>query len=538
MAIVDTAECRPAGSSVVREGDRRAVVPEAHVEGICRSGQTPSPNDMPACQAAAAEAAALFRALGDATRALILLNLRSRDRCVTELAKELGMTSPATCHHLQILRHEGLVTATRAGREVIYAVDEHNLRRRLRRSLTQIGATKGSALDTAEPILIGSALPLTGFAAADGLEQKRALELAIERWNARGGVHGRHVDHVILDIGDMSEKRMLYCFETLINEYAVDAILNGYLIYTGPEHEIIRQSMTPYVHSNTSTVNWQMYSRNRGEYWMCFQCDPSNRAYGTGFPRFLNYLERRGRLRPRGKQVAVLSASDPYSDAIAQALQDSLKSVGWDVCLYERIEAPNEDWGRILDKLGLLVPDVVFLSDVVLEDNISFVESFLERPTPSLVYGQYAPTLREFVDTLGSRAEGTVTSTVGGILPGALGDEYSSAYLDRWHVHPGKSVGGLVYDEVDLYLTAVALAEGPEDRRRVCECLASLWVRGTTGVRQFTCGHVVPSYPHETRDPAAGMPHLVTQVQDGVPRILYPPPYVEAEYVPPPWSLA
>jgi branched-chain amino acid transport system substrate-binding protein len=54
------------------------------------------------------------------------------------------------------------------------------------------------------PLLIGSALPLTGPARGDGMEMRNGTALAIEEINARGGVGGRRLEHVVVptDITD------------------------------------------------------------------------------------------------------------------------------------------------------------------------------------------------------------------------------------------------------------------------------------------------------------------------------------------------
>lgn len=54
-------------------------------------------------------------------------------------------------------------------------------------------------------------------------------------------------------------------------------------------------------------------------------------------------------------------------------------------------------------------PDIVFLSDIVLEDNTTFAGRILEHPLRALVHGQCSPTLREYVEALGADAEGTIT---------------------------------------------------------------------------------------------------------------------------------
>ena len=385
------------------------------------------------------------------------------------------------------------------------------------------------------PIRIGSALPVSGFAAADGLEQLRAVTLAVEQWNAGGGVHGRPLEHVYVDVGDMSRKRMVSAFDSLINEHRVDAIINGYLLYTGEEHDLVSQSSTPYLHINTSSVSEALYKSNRDKYWMCFQCDPSERLYAVAFARFLRYLESSGDFEPRRREVAVVARADPYSMTIAQSLPAALLAAGWRVSCFETITGFTPRWDALLARVLRVRPDAIFFSDVVLEDNVAFTREFLANPSRSLLYGQYAPTLREFAEEVGRIAEGTLTSTVGGVLPGDRGSAFTREFEGRFGVSPGRCVGGLLYDEVNLYATALALAGGPEDKRRVCDQIKGLWVRGTAGVYHFTRERVIMSYPSDTGDPSAGMPHLFLQVQNGRQRIVHPPPFIEARFVTPPW---
>jgi branched-chain amino acid transport system substrate-binding protein len=504
---------------------------DATATDVCRTLPVPS---HVASREDAARAAAVFKTLSDTSRAFIVLSLGHEERCVSDLADAVNMSPPAVCHHLQILLREGIVSATRRGREVFYAVDQTRLRQQIQGSLVRVGLADGPTCDADRPILIGSALPLTGFGAADGLEQKRALELALDEWSSRGGVLGRPVEHVIVDVGDMSTKRMLHAFRTLVEDYGVDAIVNGYMIYSGEENEIVSETATPYISLNTSHANQGLYAAEPEKYWMCFQCVPSDRVYGFGFPPFLHFLEAHG-FRPRERRIAVLYAQHPYAMSAVHALRASIGSSGWRVSLFEPIEVPCEDWRTVMTKLHAVQPDVVFLADALLEDAITFVNAFREYPTQSLAYILYAPTLREFVERLGPSAEGTITSTIGGLVPGPVSTAFVAAYSRRWGVHPGTSVGGALYDAANLFLTAVSLAGGPEDRRRVCECMRTLWLRGTSGVHTFTHSHGTLSYPSETRDPASGLPHLFAQIQDGEPKIINPPPYAQSQFVLPPW---
>ncbi len=103
--------------------------------------------------------AQICRALADASRLLIILELRHRPRTVSELARAIGASQPLTSRHLGILREKGIVHAEREGsfvryslldRRVVTAIDL--LLNVLASELTRQGA-KGSAARRLRPVL-------------------------------------------------------------------------------------------------------------------------------------------------------------------------------------------------------------------------------------------------------------------------------------------------------------------------------------------------------------------------------------------------
>jgi len=69
------------------------------------------------------------RAMSDQTRQDILQLLQKRrEMGVTAIVAAFGRHSqPTISHHLKILRHEGLVTSRRAGKEIIYSLNGDNV---------------------------------------------------------------------------------------------------------------------------------------------------------------------------------------------------------------------------------------------------------------------------------------------------------------------------------------------------------------------------------------------------------------------------
>lgn len=68
-----------------------------------------------------------FSAMGDPSRALILLHLRRGEHCVSDLAGLLGVSESAVSQHLRLLRTLRLVRPRRQGRNVFYRLDDQHV---------------------------------------------------------------------------------------------------------------------------------------------------------------------------------------------------------------------------------------------------------------------------------------------------------------------------------------------------------------------------------------------------------------------------
>lgn len=66
---------------------------------------------------------AVFRALSDPTRRQILRLLRRGDLTAGEIAAHFPMTKASISHHLNILKHAGLVSDERRGQHVVYSLN-------------------------------------------------------------------------------------------------------------------------------------------------------------------------------------------------------------------------------------------------------------------------------------------------------------------------------------------------------------------------------------------------------------------------------
>lgn len=69
----------------------------------------------------------LVRALGDESRARILMALRHRPLCVCEITTLLGLAASTTSKHLFLLRQARLIESVKKGRWVYYRLPENPL---------------------------------------------------------------------------------------------------------------------------------------------------------------------------------------------------------------------------------------------------------------------------------------------------------------------------------------------------------------------------------------------------------------------------
>jgi ArsR family transcriptional regulator, nickel/cobalt-responsive transcriptional repressor len=77
-------------------------------------------------RATAEQVAETMQALAAPSRVRILGRLRESASAVGELAQAVGMEQSAVSHQLRMLRHLGLVTSERHGRNIVYALhDSH-----------------------------------------------------------------------------------------------------------------------------------------------------------------------------------------------------------------------------------------------------------------------------------------------------------------------------------------------------------------------------------------------------------------------------
>ncbi len=394
------------------------------------------------------------------------------------------------------------------------------------------------AIDRRRPHLIGAAFPLSGPARADGIQMRNGAMLAIDEINARGGVAGRPIELVSVDMNIFSEQGVRDAFGRL-EAVDIDAIIVGYTL-SGTEFalEAAADLGIPFLHATTSEAALTRVRSDPGRFQRIFQVCPSEVHYGVGFIRFLDDLVRGERWEPPSRRLMIIETPVDSGQMATTPTLAAAAASGWIVDAVECVPELDADWEGLVRRIHAVDPAAVLVADFVPRELAAFQRAYAANPNDALVYAIYAPSVPEFLELAGPTAEGLIWSTVTGTYPDLLGGRFARRYLRAFGRPPGRSHAGIAYDEVHLLASAWAGVGNPRDFDGVASHLRHGAYRGVNGTYFFDESQGAISYPGMTLDPSLGQAHLVFQVQNGEHRVLAPAPYVQAAFRPPPWVRA
>lgn len=414
-------------------------------------------------------------------------------------------------------------------------------------SAAVIGAlNQGAAAQSVDPVIIGAPLQLTGGAAADGIEFRQGFELAAEEINALGGILGREVRIVTADTESAGDDVITSAGQRLIDRDGASALISGYNFGSQTAlQNVASDASVVYLHAEPASAHTKIVTEDPDRYWGSFAYCPSELLYGSAFLNFIKGLEDTGQFKAPNKKIAIITGPLVYSMSIANSVQNDAAKYGYEISLFETVQAPTTDWGPTLAKLREDPPGFIVVTHFFPQDQAQFMIQFMANPTNSLIYLQYGASLAAFRELAGDASEGVLYATNIGVLSGEVGDEFTEKYLQRYGANASPNSGAQTYEALHLFAQAAALAggvgdayDGEEQNRKVAARLKASIFRGPTGVIRFNqASQQAFSYPVETNDPSLGMAHIFSQIKNKAENgyIIAPTPYETAQFEMPKW---
>jgi branched-chain amino acid transport system substrate-binding protein len=203
---------------------------------------------------------------------------------------------------------------------------------------------------------IGGVGPVTGEAATFGVSTKQGMELAVDEWNAKGGVLGKTIKLFFADDkGDPAEGATVYT--KLIQQDKVVAIVGTVMSKVTLAGAPIAQAAKIPMISPTST-NEKVTQVGDYIFRACF-IDPFQGTVGAKFA----YEDLKAR-----NAACIFDVGNDYTKGLSENFKKAFEALGGKVVAYEAHPTGTTDFKAQLTKIIQAKPDVIYCSDYYNDD--------------------------------------------------------------------------------------------------------------------------------------------------------------------------
>ncbi len=289
-------------------------------------------------------------------------------------------------------------------------------------------------------ILIGIAGPFTGAEAKIGTDMAQGAELAVEEWNARGGVLGQKIVDLRGD-DEAAPKQATAVAQDLAAKKVAGIIGHFNSGCTIPASEIYDDKEIVMI--TPASTNPKVTDRGyKGVFRVCGRDDQQ----GSVAAKFA--LEKL-----KAKRVAILHDKTTYGQGFADEFRKALEANGLKAVYYAGISKEELDFRAVVSAIKATNPDVWFFGGIYDQGGPLLNQARQVGLTAPMMSGDglIDP---EFIRTCGPNAEGTFL-TFG---PDPKRVPTAQVFIDKYHARYGDPGAYAVYgyDATNILLTAIA----------------------------------------------------------------------------------
>ena len=294
----------------------------------------------------------------------------------------------------------------------------------------------GSSLQAADTIKIGIPVPLTGPYASVGDTADKALKLAIEEYNAKGGLLGKKLEGVVMDTQDGRPEVIKAVFERLVNS-GVDALMTSYCSLSPIDVQTMAKYDVPYFSGIAYHVIADAIQKGMPKTRNVFHVSWSQLAYADSHRQVLPTIPKKMGWNPPNKKMAVIRVEFPYNIAPSDKVIKEAREDGYEVVIDELVQFGKVDWTDIMTKLNREKPAYISLWILLSTDSASFQKAFIKRfgrrGYDGVIIYQYTPSTPEYMALTKKAADGVIW--MGGSMK--IKEPAVASYLNRWKTKYG-----------------------------------------------------------------------------------------------------
>ena len=380
-----------------------------------------------------------------------------------------------------------------------------------------------AAIAQTNTIKLGASVQLSGSLANTGRYYRDAYNLAVAKINEQGGVRigdeSAKLELVILD--NQSDVNLsVRQYVQLVAREKVSFLLGPFASnFALADSSVAERYRIPMVQGGGAST--QIYSRG---YKFIFGTLPAADNY------FASTIEMLGKLDPKVKTVALLSADDSFDVSVANGTRKLLAAAGMRLVVDEKYHENASDFSSLLTQVKAAQPDAVFLASHETEalNFIRQAKSLDVNPNMLFSFTVGVPTA-DFRKALGADAE--FAFGMSSWLPNAslkddwFGDaaQFAKLFKERFGYEPDYHAASGVAD-VETFVKAIEAAKSL-DPRKVRDAIAGIDFQSLYARVRFA------------QNGQIDLPQIVVQIQGGEVVPIYTDRFIgKSKYPVPHWS--
>ncbi len=318
-----------------------------------------------------------------------------------------------------------------------------------------------------KPIKVGVPLPMTGWFVSDGVAYFQGISMAVSEINATGGLLGRPLRIIRFDHQNFEPEIVMEGADYLCGEVKVDVVHAGWAGYGADVKSYGKYDM-PYFMFNESLSSIEVVRSDPELYYNVFQLGEIERPYGWLMADIFMTLPYE---YPNNK-VALIAGDAPWDREITEGFGERVEEEGWEVVMNEVVPYGTTEWGAVLTEIRALDPAIISFEVISIPDVTTFVRQFMEEPTNTLVFLNWAGVLREFEEIMGEEGNGLTMLGIANVGLPVAQNEKAQELLDNFKLtygYPPTAGATAVYDGVHIWADAVRAVGDVNDYHAICQ---------------------------------------------------------------------
>lgn len=335
-------------------------------------------------------------------------------------------------------------------------------------SIVILGLLLSACQKKEEVIKIGIAGPMTGDQAKMGTDFRNGVTLAVEEWNAKGGVLGKKVEMLIAD-DQHDPKQAVSVANKLVNDGVVGIIGHFNSSCSIPASDVYNRAGIPMI--TPASTNPQLTEKGyRGVFRVCGRDDQQ----GSIGARFVTEMLK-------VKKIAIIHDKTTYGQGLADEFKKGITDKA-EVVYYGGIVQGDKDFKSVLTTIREKSPELIYFGGIYPEAGL-LVKQARELGIKVPFMSGDGTIDPKFIEIAGKEsAEGTYLT----FSPDPRKIPTARSFIDNYEKRFGEigPYSVYAYDATNILLTAIKEA-GTTDGKAVIEKLHSLEFSGALGSIKF-----------------------------------------------------